>query len=118
MIGLSNWWLASSPSLKRTSIPPANAASDKFDRGQWEHMARETAVSQVEGQADDGHLIRAAPAIGQVAAWLKQEFLGVEFVVETIDMIFDVAVFNRHAQVAQACLKQFVAHGLPPVHDR
>jgi hypothetical protein len=25
--------------------PPANAASDKFDRGQWEHMARETAVS-------------------------------------------------------------------------
>ena len=26
-------------------IPPANAASDKFDRGQWEHMARETAVS-------------------------------------------------------------------------
>jgi hypothetical protein len=26
-------------------IPPANAASDKFDRGQWEHMARETALS-------------------------------------------------------------------------
>jgi hypothetical protein len=26
-------------------IPPANAASDKFDRGQWEHMARETSVS-------------------------------------------------------------------------
>jgi hypothetical protein len=26
-------------------IPPTNAASDKFDRGQWEHMARETAVS-------------------------------------------------------------------------
>jgi hypothetical protein len=26
-------------------IPPQNAASDKFDRGQWEHMARETAVS-------------------------------------------------------------------------
>jgi len=26
-------------------IPPSNAASDKFDRGQWEHMARETALS-------------------------------------------------------------------------
>jgi hypothetical protein len=26
-------------------IPPANAGSDKFDRGQWEHMARETALS-------------------------------------------------------------------------
>jgi hypothetical protein len=26
-------------------IPPTNPASDKFDRGQWEHMARETAVS-------------------------------------------------------------------------
>jgi hypothetical protein len=26
-------------------IPPQNAASDKFDRGEWEHMARETAVS-------------------------------------------------------------------------
>ena len=26
-------------------IPPANAASDKFDRGQWEHMARQTALS-------------------------------------------------------------------------
>ena len=26
-------------------IPPTNAASDKFDRGQWEHMARETALS-------------------------------------------------------------------------
>jgi hypothetical protein len=26
-------------------IPPSNAASDKFDRGQWEHNARETALS-------------------------------------------------------------------------
>jgi len=26
-------------------IPPSNAASDKFDQGQWEHMARDTAVS-------------------------------------------------------------------------
>jgi hypothetical protein len=26
-------------------IPPANAGSDKFDRGQWEQMARETALS-------------------------------------------------------------------------
>jgi hypothetical protein len=26
-------------------IPPANAASDKFDRGQWEQMARDTALS-------------------------------------------------------------------------
>jgi hypothetical protein len=26
-------------------IPPSNAASDKFDQGQWEHMARETALS-------------------------------------------------------------------------
>lgn len=26
-------------------IPPSNPASDKFDRGQWEHMARETALS-------------------------------------------------------------------------
>jgi hypothetical protein len=26
-------------------IPPQNAASDKFDRGEWEHMARETAIS-------------------------------------------------------------------------
>jgi hypothetical protein len=26
-------------------IPPANAASDKYDPGQWEQMARETAVS-------------------------------------------------------------------------
>jgi hypothetical protein len=26
-------------------IPPSNPASDKFARGQWEHMARETALS-------------------------------------------------------------------------
>ena len=26
-------------------IPPTNVASDKFDRGQWEHLARETALS-------------------------------------------------------------------------
>jgi len=26
-------------------IPPSNAASDKFDRGQWEHMARQTSLS-------------------------------------------------------------------------
>ena len=26
-------------------IPPTNPSSDKFDRGQWEHMARETALS-------------------------------------------------------------------------
>jgi hypothetical protein len=26
-------------------IPPINAASDKFDQGQWEHMARDTALS-------------------------------------------------------------------------
>jgi hypothetical protein len=26
-------------------IPPVNAASDKFDRGQWEQMARDTALS-------------------------------------------------------------------------
>ena len=26
-------------------IPPSNAASDKFDRGQWEQMARETSLS-------------------------------------------------------------------------
>jgi hypothetical protein len=26
-------------------IPPANAASDKFDRGQWEHLARDTSLS-------------------------------------------------------------------------
>jgi len=26
-------------------IPPTNPSSDKFDRGQWEHMARETAPS-------------------------------------------------------------------------
>jgi hypothetical protein len=26
-------------------IPPVNAASDKYDRGQWEQMARETALS-------------------------------------------------------------------------
>jgi hypothetical protein len=26
-------------------IPPANAASDQFDRGQWEHNARATALS-------------------------------------------------------------------------
>jgi hypothetical protein len=26
-------------------IPPSNAASDKFDQGQWEHMARQTALS-------------------------------------------------------------------------
>jgi hypothetical protein len=26
-------------------IPPTNAASNKFDRGQWEHMARDTALS-------------------------------------------------------------------------
>ena len=26
-------------------IPPSNPASDKFDRGQWEQMARETALS-------------------------------------------------------------------------
>lgn len=26
-------------------IPSTNAASNKFDRGQWEHMARDTAVS-------------------------------------------------------------------------
>jgi hypothetical protein len=26
-------------------VPPVNAASDKYDRGQWEQMARETALS-------------------------------------------------------------------------
>jgi hypothetical protein len=26
-------------------VPPANVASDKYDRGEWEHMARETALS-------------------------------------------------------------------------
>jgi len=26
-------------------IPPTNPASDKYDRGQWEHMAKETAIS-------------------------------------------------------------------------
>lgn len=26
-------------------IPPSNAASDKFDRGQWEQMARQTSLS-------------------------------------------------------------------------
>jgi hypothetical protein len=26
-------------------IPPSNPASDKYDQGQWEHMARETALS-------------------------------------------------------------------------
>jgi len=26
-------------------VPPSNPASDKYDRGQWEHMARDTALS-------------------------------------------------------------------------
>jgi hypothetical protein len=78
----------------------------------------EPSVRQVEGYSNDGHFVGAAPSIGQVAAGLKEEFLGFEFVVQAVDVIGDVTVFNVHPQITQACLEEFIAHGLPPVHDR
>jgi hypothetical protein len=51
-------------------IPPSNPASDKFDRGQWEHMARDTALS-LEHWTIGLALVCAAV---MAALWIRRRF--------------------------------------------
>ena len=51
-------------------IPPANAASDKFDRGQWEHMARETALSLQHWTIG----VALASALVMAGLWVRRRF--------------------------------------------
>ena len=51
-------------------IPPANAASDKFDRGQWEHMARDTALSLQHWTIG----VALASALVMASLWVRRRF--------------------------------------------
>jgi hypothetical protein len=51
-------------------IPPLNAASDKFDRGQWEHMARDTALSLQHWTIG----LAIASAAVMAAIWVRRRF--------------------------------------------
>jgi hypothetical protein len=51
-------------------IPPSNASSDKFDRGQWEHMARETALSLQHWTIG----LAIASAAVMAALWVRRRF--------------------------------------------
>jgi hypothetical protein len=51
-------------------IPPANAASDKFDRGQWEHMARDTALSLQHWTIG----VALASALVMALLWIRRHF--------------------------------------------